>query len=64
MIGNDWNKGRTPWNKGLSTGKRPHHSETMKGRKWYNNGKISIMAYECPDGFQEGRISWKKSEVE
>lgn len=28
------------------------------GRKWYNNGVISVMRYECPDGFNEGRIKW------
>lgn len=26
------------------------------GRHWYNNGEISIRAYECPDGFVPGRI--------
>lgn len=25
-----------------------------KGRKWYNNGKVRVMAYECPPGFVEG----------
>ena len=45
-----------------------HHSEEakkklseinkvkMKGRRWYNNGKISKRAYECPDGFVPGRL--------
>ena len=27
-----------------------------KGKHWYNNGKISIMAKECPPGFVPGRI--------
>ena len=27
-----------------------------KGKHWYNNGKISIMAKECPDGFIPGRL--------
>jgi hypothetical protein len=27
-----------------------------KGRKWYNNGNISIMAFECPKGFVKGRL--------
>ena len=26
------------------------------GRHWYNNGEISIRAYECPEGFVPGRI--------
>ena len=28
----------------------------VRGRHWYNNGKISKRAYECPDGFVPGRI--------
>ena len=28
----------------------------IKGTRWYNNGKISIRAKECPDGFIPGRI--------
>lgn len=31
-------------------------SKAIKGRHWYNNGIISIMAYECPEGFTSGRI--------
>ena len=27
-----------------------------KGKRWYNNGKINIRAYECPDGFIPGRL--------
>ena len=27
-----------------------------KGTKWWNNGKISVMTTECPDGFVEGRL--------
>ena len=45
-----------------------HHSEEtrkkigeankvkMKGKRWYNNGKISKRAYECPEGFVHGRV--------
>lgn len=36
-------------------------SETAKGRKWYNNGIKSVMAYECPEGFVEGRIYERKN---
>ena len=28
----------------------------IKGRHWYNDGKINIRAKECPDGFIPGRI--------
>ena len=31
-------------------------SESTKGRRWYNDGKISIMRFECPEGFVPGRI--------
>lgn len=27
-----------------------------KGMRWFNNGKISTMAKECPDGFVPGRL--------
>jgi hypothetical protein len=28
-----------------------------KGRKWYNNGKISKMLYECPEDWVAGRLN-------
>ena len=28
----------------------------VRGRHWFNNGKINIRAKECPDGFIPGRI--------
>ena len=31
-------------------------SAARKGRRWFNNGKISKRAYECPEGFVPGRI--------
>ena len=31
-------------------------SDAKKGKHWYNNGKINIMAYECQDGFVPGRL--------
>ena len=33
--------------------------EAKKGKHWYNNGKISKRAKECPDGFVPGRIKIK-----
>ena len=40
-------------NKGKHKGK----NIWIKGMHWYNNGKISKRAYECPDGFVPGRLS-------
>lgn len=30
-------------------------SEIHKGRHWYNNGKIAVFVYDCPQGFVKGR---------
>lgn len=30
-----------------------------KNKKWFNNNILSIMAYECPEGFKPGRLKWK-----
>ena len=51
-------KGNIPWNKGKQNSKetRKKISEANKGRKWFNNGEISIMRFECPDGFTTGRL--------
>lgn len=37
-------------------------SERKKGRKWFNNGTVTVHAYECPDGFKPGRLKDKKKE--
>lgn len=34
------------------------HSNSLLGRKWFNNGIISTLTYSCPEGFKPGRISW------
>lgn len=43
------------------------HIEAMKGRHWYNNGTISINAFECPEGFVPGRLgkfrAWNKGKA-
>ena len=31
-------------------------NKNVRGTRWYNNGKISIRAKECPDSFVPGRI--------
>ena len=35
------------------------------GRRWFNNGIVSVMQYECPEGFVPGRImrNMKKGRV-
>lgn len=40
--------------------KCPEHSKRMSLKKWFNNGSISVMSEECPEGFVAGRIGWKK----
>lgn len=36
---------------------KKRQSEKMKGRHWYNNGEITISAFDCPDGFVKGRLN-------
>ena len=36
-----------------------HHVGTL-GRHFYNNGCVTIAAFECPDGFVPGRLKRKK----
>ena len=31
----------------------------IHGRKWFNNGEISKLCFECPEGFIEGRLKCK-----
>lgn len=47
-------------NRNRSEETRKKLSEAVKGKKWFNNGEISVMSFECPKGFVPGRISWKK----
>lgn len=53
-------KGRPAWNKGktgiYSEEVMRKRSEKRKGRKWYNNGIINIISFECPAGFTQGRL--------
>ena len=48
--------------KALIGRKKPEHSKRMSGRRHFNNKIISIMAYECPEGFVPGRLPFKKKE--
>lgn len=40
----------------ISAETRRKIGETKKGMHWYNNGKINIMAKECPGGFTPGQL--------
>lgn len=31
-------------------------NQNVKGRHYYNNGKINVMRFECPEGFVPGRL--------
>ena len=42
--------------KNMSEETRKKLSLQKTGRHWFNNGKISIMRFECPDGFVPGRL--------
>lgn len=35
---------------------RKKQSEMKRGRHYYNNGQITVMRYECPEGFVIGRL--------
>lgn len=41
----------------VSNEQKIRQSQKMKGRHWYNNGEISISAFECPSGFIPGRLN-------
>lgn len=51
-------KGKTGPNKGkqFSAETRNKMSLQKTGHHWYNDGKINILAKECPDGFTPGRL--------
>ena len=60
-------KGKPSWSKGLhmtDEWKKLHptfgHTKSCLGQHWYTNGIISIMAFECPEGFKKGRHSRTK----
>lgn len=44
----------------LSKERRKQISESQKGMHWYNNGVISTRAFDCPEGFVEGRLYGNK----
>ena len=51
-------KKNSSWNKNIPMNEKckKHLSNLWKGCKIYNNGAISVMRHECPEGFVLGRI--------
>ena len=73
----DGGEGNGGWNKGipmsneqkmklskihLTEEQKKNLSKVRTGLKWFNNGEISIMRFECPEGFTPGRIYQRKKE--
>lgn len=34
------------------------------GKKWFNNGEIQVLSYECPEGFTPGRLSLSEEKLQ
>ena len=48
-------------NPDYKTQKSEYQSKFLKGKKWWNNGSIEKIDFECPgDEWKRGRIKWKK----
>ena len=47
----------------VSEEQKKRQSEKMKGRHWYNNGEITILAFICHEGFIRGRLNGVKNEI-
>ena len=45
------------------SGKRLGKLQTTEGKHWFNNGKINVMTFECPDGFIPGFIASDKQKA-
>ena len=57
-------RGSVPWNLGkkmppFSPEALNKISQSSAGRKWFNNGIVSVFRRECPDGFFIGRLKTK-----
>lgn len=52
-------KGKVPWNKGQSLTEETKQklSVANKGTHWYNDGKVNMRAYTCPEGFVKGKLN-------
>jgi hypothetical protein len=44
------------WRKGHPNASLYKNGKKNKGKHFYNNGKICISAFECPEGFKPGRL--------
>lgn len=38
-------------------------SNNTKGRKWFNNGIVEVLRFECPEGYSKGRIPDRESRI-
>ena len=36
------------------------HKGNHKGTHWYNDGKVNMRAYTCPEGFVKGKLNYGK----
>lgn len=39
------------------------HGQASKGKHWYNNGIIETYDFECPKGFEKGRLKFSKETI-
>ena len=39
-------------------------SKSKKGRHYYNNGKVEVMTFECPEGFMSGRLPYSEEALQ
>lgn len=46
-----------------SDSKKANISKANKGRKYYNNGVVEVMQFECPEGFVPGRCPKAKESI-
>ena len=47
------------YDKHFSDNTKKKLSEARNGKRWFNNGKINILAIECPPGFMPGMLKRK-----
>lgn len=55
-----WLGKESPWKSHRHTKEaKEKNAAAHIGRRWYNNGEISKLTYECPEGFVPGRIYYR-----
>ena len=47
---------RKKWSEARKGNTYAKGNKSTKGMRWFNNGKINKVCYECPDGFVPGRL--------